>query len=94
MQNLIKQKKKSLVVGKLNENMGKPKELWKSLKSLGLPSGKESPSKICLSDEGKPCFDDKTNAGIFKEFFSNQGSNLVQKQVQKKCKNSNGSLIG
>ena len=69
LQNLIKQKKKSFIVGKLNENIGKPKELWKCLKSLGLSSGKESPSKICLSDEGKPCFDDKTNADIFREFF-------------------------
>ena len=29
--------KKNFVVGKFNENIGKPKELWKSLKSLGLP---------------------------------------------------------
>ena len=33
---LIKKKKKNCVIGKLNENIGKPKELWKSLKSLGL----------------------------------------------------------
>ena len=37
----INDKKKTFVVGKLNENIGKPKELWKSLKYLGLPS-KES----------------------------------------------------
>ena len=27
---------------------GKPQELWKALKSLGLPSKKASPSAICL----------------------------------------------
>ena len=45
---LIRKKKKSCVVGKLNEDIGKPKELWKSLKSLGLPSKQDKPSKICL----------------------------------------------
>ena len=41
VQRMIKDKKKNFVIGKLNDNIGKPKELWKSLKSLGLPS-KES----------------------------------------------------
>ena len=50
VQNLIKKKKKSFVVGKLNENIGKPKDLWKCLKSLGLSSGNNSPSKICSND--------------------------------------------
>ena len=43
VQCLINDKKKTFVVGKLNENIGKPKELWKSLKSLGLPSKQASP---------------------------------------------------
>ena len=79
VQNLIKKKKKSFIVGKLNENIGKPKELWKCLKSLGLSSGNNSPSKICLNDKGKPPFDDKSNAEIFKGFFSNLASDLVKK---------------
>ena len=37
---MIKDKKKNFVIGKLNDSIGKPKELWKSLKSLGLPSKK------------------------------------------------------
>ena len=84
--NLIKRRKKVFVVGKLNENIGKPKSLWKYLKSLGLSSGKESPSKICLGNKSNPCFDDKTSVGTLIEFFSNLASNLV--------KNSNGPLIG
>ena len=63
----------------LNEDIGKPKELCKCLNSLGLSSGKDSSSKICLNDEGSPCFDDKTNAETFKAFFSNLASNLVKK---------------
>ena len=79
VQNLIKKKKKSFVVGKLNENIGKPKDLWKCLKSLGLSSGNNSPSKICLNHKGKPSFNDKTNAEIFKDFFSILASDLVKK---------------
>ena len=37
VQYLINDKKKTFVVAKLNENSGKPNELWKSLKSVGLP---------------------------------------------------------
>ena len=48
VQRMIKNKRKNFVVGKLNENMGKPKELWKSLKSLGLTSERSSSSTICL----------------------------------------------
>ncbi len=79
VQNLIKKKKKSYIVGKLNENIGKPKDLWKCLKSLGLSSGNNSPLEISLNDKGKPSFDDKTNAEIFKDFLSNLASNLVKK---------------
>ena len=34
---LIKQKKIEFYNAKLTENIGKPKELWKALKNLGLP---------------------------------------------------------
>ena len=46
-QSLIYKKKKFFFKEKLNENIGKPKELWKSLNSLGLPSKNKSGSKIC-----------------------------------------------
>ena len=38
VQKLIKQKKIEFYNAKLTENIGKPKELWKALKNLGLPS--------------------------------------------------------
>ena len=76
---LIKKKKKNCVIGKLNENIGKPKELWRSLKSLGLPSKQDKPSKICLKTDGEHCFDDKINSNVFKEFFSNLAKELVKK---------------
>ena len=34
-----------------SENIGKPKELWKTLKTIGLPSKKSSLTKICLEKD-------------------------------------------
>ena len=79
VQYLINDKKKTLVVGKLNENIGKPKELWKSLKSLGLPSKNASPSTICLEKDGTLSLDSKANAEIFRDFYSNLASDLLKK---------------
>ena len=76
---MIKDKKKNFVTGKLNDNIGKPKELWKSLKSLGLPSTESSSATICLEKDGILSFDPKTNAEIFKDFYSNLANNLVEK---------------
>ena len=59
--------------------IGKPKELWKSLKSLGLPSKQQSSSTICLEKDGILSFDHKANAEIFKDFYSNLASDLVKK---------------
>ena len=59
--NLIKTKKNQFYKRKLKENIGKPKELWKALKSLGLPSKKSSRFNICLEKDNKIHFDDKTN---------------------------------
>ena len=79
VQYLINDKKKTFVVRKLNENIGKPKELWKSLKSLGLPSKQALPSVICLEKGRSLSFDSKTNAEIFKDFYSNLASDLLKK---------------
>ena len=86
VQRMIKDKKKNFVIGKLNDNIGKPKdnigkpkELWKYLKSLGLPSKESSSATICLEKDGILLFDPKTNAEIFKDFYSNLANNLVKK---------------
>ena len=76
---LIKEKKRQFYKEKLKQNIGKPKELWKALKSLGLPSKKGSVSNICLKKNDKISFDDKTNANTFKDFYSNLASDLVDK---------------
>ena len=43
VQRTIKQKKKQYLEEKLSENIAKPKELWQTLKQLGLPNKKNSP---------------------------------------------------
>ena len=77
--NLIKTKKNQFYKTKLKENIGKPKELRKALKSLGLPSKKSSSFNICLEKDNKIHFDDKTNSNTFKEFYCNLASDLVNK---------------
>ena len=79
VQHLISQKKRVYYENKLEENIGKPKELWKTLKSLGLPNKKISSSTFCLKEDNTLHFDDRKNAMIFKDFFSNLAENLVSK---------------
>ena len=76
---LIKEKKHKFYKEKLRENIGKPKELRKALKSFGLSFKKFSISNISLKMDGKTSFDDKTNAYTFREFFCNLASDLVAK---------------
>ena len=68
VQRLIIKKKRMYYEDKINDNVGKPRELWKTINSLGL-SSKKSSSKICLKEKQNLIFDPKTNAGIFKDFL-------------------------
>ena len=78
VQKFIKEKKRDYYETKLEQNIGKPKELWKTLKSLGLPSKKASVSNICLKNGDGISFDDAKNVSIFNEFYSNLAENLVK----------------
>ena len=78
MQKLIKQKKIEFYNAKLTENIGKPNELWKALKNLGLPSKKSPSTNICLSKDNTTIFTDKENTNIFKKFYSTLADNLVK----------------
>ena len=51
LQKMILKKKKSYFEEELGKNRNKPKELWKTLKSLGLSSGKPRQSKISLKKD-------------------------------------------
>ena len=56
---------------KLTENIGKPKELWKSLKNLGLASIKSPLTNICLKTKDEVTnFDDKKMLTFSKKIFA------------------------
>ena len=78
VQKLIKNKKKDFYQEKLRENVGKPKELWKALKSLGLPSKITPVSQVSLQDGGKNRLMKKTN-NPFKNFCASLALNLFNK---------------
>ena len=79
VQKLIKIKKRDFYQEKLRENVGKPKELCKALKSLGLPSKITPVSQVSLKDGETILFDEKTNNNSFKNFYANLALNLVSK---------------
>ena len=79
VQKLIKIKKRDFYQEKLRENVGKPKELWKALKSLGLPPKINTDSQVSLKDGETISFDEKTYNNSFKNFYTNLALNLINK---------------
>ena len=70
-QKLIKQKKIEFLNTKLTENIGKPKELRKSLKTLGLASVKSPLTNICLKTKDDVTnFDDRKVLTFSKTFLA------------------------
>ena len=65
---MILKKNKSYFEEELDKNRNKPKELWKTLKSLGLISNKARPSKISLNKDGVIHFEALESASTFKSF--------------------------
>ena len=76
VESIIKSKKKTYFEDKLKENIGKPKELWKTLNDLGLTKkGTQSGgANVCLKENGKFVF----NLLQFQTFL-NHFSQILQK---------------
>ena len=64
-ENLIRKKKREFYETDLRQKMNKPKELWKTLKSMGLPSKTVTASNICLKDKNKIVFSATKKAAPF-----------------------------
>ena len=79
LQKMILKKKKSYFEEELGKNRNKPKELWKTLKSLGLCSDKARQSKISLNRDGAIQFEALENANTFKRFYSELAGGLKEK---------------
>ena len=79
VQNLIRKEKREFYVTNLRQKISKPKELWKTLKSIGLPSKAVAASNICLKGKNEIVFNAWKNCSIFKSYFSGLAHNLVSK---------------
>ena len=79
VQKLIFNKKKDYSENKLNECIGKPKELWNTLKSLGLPNKTSSCEVSALKVNKTVQHDTNLVLGGFKDYYSNLAGNLLQK---------------
>ena len=79
VQKLIKKKKRNFCEINLKQKINKPKELWKTLKSMSLSSKAASASNICLKERNEIVFNDTKKYSIFKSFFSNLAQNLGYK---------------
>ena len=66
VQNLIRKKKRELYETNLRQKINKLKELWKALKSMGLPSKAVTASNICLKSKNEILFNASKNCSIFK----------------------------
>ena len=66
VQNLIRKKKRELYETNLRQKINKLKELWKTLKSMGLPSKAVTASNICLKIRNEILFNASKNCSIFK----------------------------
>ena len=81
MQKLIREKKRSYFESQLNEHVGKPRELWKTLKSLGLQGKMKSSadSNISLKNpDGELTSSSNDTANAYKGFYSNLADGLLQ----------------
>ena len=68
-QKLIAAKKQAFFDEKLSESVGKPKELWNTLKSLGMPKKTVVSNFNAIDDNKSLTYDIKTMSKVFKDFF-------------------------
>ena len=78
-QKLIAAKKQAFFDEKRSESVCKPKVLWDTLKSLGIP--KKTVVSICnaIDDNKSLTYDIKTMSKVFKDFFSNLAKSFLDK---------------
>ena len=79
VQNLIAKKKKEFFENKLRECIGKPKDLWKAIKSPGLPNKSGGCIVNALAENQIVKHDTESVLKAFKSFYSNLAVNLLAK---------------
>ena len=76
---LIAEEKRNYLETKLTENTGTPKELWKTLKALGLPIKVSIATINTLKDDKVVKYDPKFISKVFQTFFANMAKTWLQK---------------
>ena len=76
---LLQKKKKKFFKEKLSETIGKPKELWESLKSLGLPNKTVISNFNAIEQDNTLTHDTRSISKVFKNLFSNLAESLLTK---------------
>ena len=76
MQNLIA-KKKNNFLKRNSEFIGKPKDFWKAIKSLGLPNKSSGCIIGALAENQIDKHDTKSILKTFKSFYSNLAGDLL-----------------
>ena len=70
-------KKQAFFEEKLSETIGKPKELWESLKSLGMPKRTVISNFNAIEENDTLTYDTRSISKIFKNFFSNLAKSFL-----------------
>ena len=79
VQKLISCKKKKFFEKRLNDSIGKPRKLWKTLKSLGLPSKTSVCGTTALKIKNTTSFETISTLDFFKNYYSTLADNLLEK---------------
>ena len=78
VQKLISYKKKKFFENRLNDSIGKPKELWKALKPLSLPSKTSVCGTTAVKVKNTTSFGTKSTLDVFKNYYSTLGDNFLK----------------
>ena len=90
---MIINKKRAFIENKLTGSIGKPKDLWKALRSLGLPSKTSSCEVNALRISNKVEHDFNSALEGFKNYYSTLAENLVKMLPKPTNKYSINSVI-
>ena len=93
LQKMIINKKRAFLENKLTESIGKPKDLWKALRSLRLPSKTSSCEVNALKINSKDEHDFNSVLEGFRNYYSTLVENLVQMLPKPTKKYSINSII-
>ena len=90
---MIINKKRAFLENKLTESIGKPKDLWKALRSLGLPSKTSSWEINALKINSKVEHDFNSALEGFRNYYSTLAANLAKMLPKPTNKYSINSVI-